>query len=112
MCNPSCKPDVYFNIQPCDSICPVSFSDYRVFLKVPITAMMLLVNENFIFLCGFIIIAYWKTELGWQKWIFSVLSLLSLSFLASGFALKIIYPIFLIGLGYFRFIIKRKIHCL
>ena len=76
--------------------------------KVPLTAMMLLVNQNFIFLCGFIIIAYWKTEIGWQRWIFSVLSLISLSFLASGFTWKIIYPIFLIGLGYFRFIGKKE----
>jgi hypothetical protein len=77
--------------------------------KVPITAMMLLVNQNFIFLCGFIIIAYWKTEMGWQRWVFSVLSLLSLSFLASGFTWKVIYPIFLIGLGYFRFIGKKEV---
>ena len=56
--------------------------------KVPITSMMLLVNQNFIFLCGFIIIAYWKTETSWQKWFFSVLALLSLSFLASGFTLE------------------------
>jgi amino acid transporter len=76
--------------------------------KIPITAMMLLVNQNFIFLCGFIIIAYWKTEIGWQKWIFSVLSLISLSFLASGFTWKVIYPVFLIGLGYFRFIVKKE----
>ncbi len=72
--------------------------------KFPLTSMMLLVNQNFIFLCGFIIIAYWKTESGWQRWVFSILSLLSLSFLASGFSWKIIYPIFLIGLGYFRFL--------
>ena len=78
------------------------------FFKVPVTAMMLLVNQNFIFLCGFIIIAYWKTEIGWQRWIFSVLSLITLSFLASGFTWKIIYPIFLIGLGYFRFIGEKE----
>ncbi|WP_440948208.1 APC family permease [Methanosarcina sp. T3] len=78
------------------------------FFKIPITAMMMLVNQNFIFLCGFVIIAYWKTETGWQKWGFSVLSLLSLSFLASGFTWKIIYPVFLIGLGYFRFIANRE----
>jgi basic amino acid/polyamine antiporter, APA family len=76
--------------------------------KVPITAMMLLVNQNFIFLCGFIIVAYWKTETSWQKWVFSVLSLLSLSFLASGFTWKVIYPISLIVLGYFRFIVKKE----
>jgi len=77
-------------------------------LKIPVTAMMLLVNQNFIFLCGFIIIAYWKTEIGWQRWIISALALISLSFLASGFTWKIIYPIFLIGFGYFRFIVKKE----
>jgi APA family basic amino acid/polyamine antiporter len=77
--------------------------------KVPITAMMLLVNQNFIFLCGFIVIAYWKTEIGWQKWIVSILTLLSLSLLASGFTWKVIYPIFLIGLGYLRFIGKERL---
>ncbi len=77
--------------------------------KVPITAMMLLVNQNFIFLCGFIVIAYWKTEVGWQRWIVSGLTLLSLSFLASGFTWKIIYPIFLIGLGYLRFVGKERL---
>jgi len=76
--------------------------------KVPIESMMLLVNQNFIFLCGFVIIAYWKIETGWQKWIFSILSFLSLSFLASGFTWKIIYPLSLVGLGYFRFITKRE----
>jgi basic amino acid/polyamine antiporter, APA family len=76
--------------------------------RVPVTSMMLLVNQNFIFLCGFIIIAYWKTEIGWQRWVFSALSLLSLSFLASGFTWKIVYPIFLIGLGYFRFMGKKE----
>lgn len=76
--------------------------------EFPLTSMMLIVNQNFIFLCGFIVIAYWKTESGWQKWIFSILTLLSLSFLISGFTWKIMYPVFLIGLGYFRFARKEK----
>ncbi|HET8685498.1 MAG TPA: amino acid permease, partial [Methanosarcina sp.] len=46
--------------------------------KVPVSAMMLLVNQNFVFLYAFIIIAYWKTETCWLKWIFSALSLVSL----------------------------------
>lgn len=73
-------------------------------LKIPVSAMMLLVNQNFIFLYAFIIIAYWRTESGWKKWIFSALSLVSLSFLISGFTWKIAYPIFLIGFGYYRFL--------
>jgi len=73
-------------------------------LKIPVSAMMLLVNQNFIFIYAFIIIAYWKTETSWLKWVFSVISLVSLSFLISGFTWKIAYPIFLIGFGYFRFL--------
>ena len=76
--------------------------------KIPVSAMMLLVNQNFVFLYAFIIIAYWKTESGWQKWVFSVLALLSLSFLVSGFTWKIIYPVFLIGLGYWRFLGRKN----
>jgi APA family basic amino acid/polyamine antiporter len=63
------------------------------FFKIPVSAMMLLVNQNLVFLYAFIIIAYWKTETGWLKWVFSALSLLSLSFLISGFTWKVLYPI-------------------
>lgn len=78
------------------------------FFKIPVSAMMLLVNQNYVFLYAFIILAYWKTETGWMKWFFSVLSLLSLSFLVSGFTWEIIYPVFLIGLGYCRFLGKKS----
>lgn len=77
------------------------------FFKIPVSAMMLFVNQNYIFLYAFIILAYWKTETGWQKWVFSVLALLSLSFLVSGFTWEIIYPVFLIGFGYYRFLRKK-----
>lgn len=77
------------------------------FFKIPVSAMILLVNQNFIFLYAFIILAYWKTETGWQKWVFSVLGFLSLSFLVSGFTWMIIYPAFLIGFGYYRFLGKK-----
>lgn len=71
--------------------------------KIPVSAMILLVNQNYVFLYAFIILAYWKIESGWQKWVFSALSLISLSFLVSGFTWKILYPVFLIGFGYYRF---------
>lgn len=77
------------------------------FFKIPVSAMILLVNQNFIFLYAFIILAYWKTETGWQKWVFSVLGFLSLNFLVSGFTWMIIYPAFLIGFGYYRFLGKK-----
>jgi APA family basic amino acid/polyamine antiporter len=72
--------------------------------KIPVSTMMLFVSQNYVFLYAFIIIAYWKIENGWKKWIFSALSLVSLSFLVSGFTWKIAYPIFLIVFGYFRFL--------
>ncbi|HNW37486.1 MAG TPA: APC family permease [Methanosarcina vacuolata] len=72
--------------------------------KIPVSTMMLFVSQNYVFLYAFIIIAYWKTENGWKRWIFSVLSLVSLSFLVSGFTWKVAYPIFLIGFGYYRFL--------
>ena len=78
------------------------------FFKVPVSAMILLVNQNFVFLYAFIIVAYWKTEVGWRKWVFSALSLISLSFLVSGFTWEVIYPIFLIGFGYYRFLGKKR----
>jgi amino acid transporter len=78
------------------------------FFKIPVSAMILLVNQNFVFLYAFIIVAYWKTEVGWRKWVFSALSLISLSFLVSGFTWEVIYPIFLIGFGYYRFLGKKR----
>lgn len=79
--------------------------------KIPVSTMMLFVSQNYVFLYAFIIIAYWKTETSWLKWVFSALSLLSLSFLISGFTWKIAYPILLIGFGYYRFIRSTdKIH--
>jgi len=76
--------------------------------KIPVSVLILLVNQNYVFLYAFIIGTYWKTETGWQKWVFSALSLVSLSFLVSGFTWKVIYPIFLIGFGYYRFIGKKR----
>ncbi len=76
--------------------------------KISVSDLILLVNQNFVFLYAFIILAYWKTETGWQKWVFSALSLASLAFLVSGFTWEIIYPIFLIGLGYYRWNVSEK----
>jgi len=78
------------------------------FFKIPVSAMILLVNQNFVFLYAFIIVAYWKTETGWRKWVFSALSLVSVSFLVSGFTWEVIYPIFLIGFGYYRLLGKKR----
>jgi len=70
--------------------------------RISVSDLILLVNQNFVFLYAFIILAYWKTETGLKRWVFSALSLASLAFLVSGFTWEIIYPICLIGLGYYR----------
>ncbi|MDD3248695.1 MAG: APC family permease [Methanosarcina sp.] len=78
------------------------------FFKIPVSAMILLVNQNFVFLYAFIIVAYWKTETGWRKWVFSALSLVSVSFLVSSFTWDVVFPIFLVGFGYYRFLGKKR----
>jgi amino acid efflux transporter len=68
----------------------------------------MLVNQNFLFLYGFILLSYWKTETGWRRWVYSGLSLISLSFLVSGFTWKILYSVALMGLGYYGFVRKTR----
>ncbi len=74
--------------------------------KVPVSSLLLLVNQNFLFLYGFILLSYWKTETGWRRWAYSGLSFLSLSFLVSGFTWKILYSVALAGTGYYVFVRK------
>ena len=76
--------------------------------KVPVSSLLMLVNQNFLFLYGFILLSYWKTETGWRRWVYSGLSLLSLSFLVSGFTWKILYSVALTGLGYYMFVRKTR----
>ncbi|AKB32284.1 Amino acid permease [Methanosarcina siciliae HI350] len=97
--------------QPMASI----LSMYTVFLlvllgtyvfKVPVSSLLMLVNQNFLFLYGFVLLSYWKTETGWRRWVYSGLSLLSLSFLVSGFSWRILYSVALTGIGYYVFVRK------
>jgi amino acid efflux transporter len=66
----------------------------------------MLVNQNFLFLYGFVLLSYWKTETGRRRWVYSGLSLLSLSFLVSGFTWRILYSVALTGIGYYGFVRK------
>ncbi|MDD4497814.1 MAG: APC family permease [Methanosarcinaceae archaeon] len=75
--------------------------------KVPLSALMMLVNQNFLFLYGFILLSYWKIEIGWRRWVYSFLSLISLSFLVSGFSWTVIYSFVLMGFGYLVYLKKR-----
>lgn len=74
--------------------------------KVPVSSLLMLVNQNFLFLYGFVLLSYWKTETGWKRWVYSGLSLLSLSFLVSGFTWRILYSVALVGTGYYGFFRK------
>ncbi|MFY1110788.1 MAG: APC family permease [Methanosarcinaceae archaeon] len=76
--------------------------------KVPISSLIMLVNQNFLFLYGFILLSFWKIETGWRRWVYSALSLISLSFLVSGFTWKILYSVALTGLGYYGFVRKNR----
>jgi amino acid efflux transporter len=74
--------------------------------RIPISFLIMLVNQNCILLYGFILLSYWKIETGRGRWVYSGLSLLSLSFLISGFTWEILYSIALIGIGYYGFLMK------
>ncbi|WP_255335848.1 amino acid permease [Methanosarcina sp. KYL-1] len=75
--------------------------------KVPISAMVLIVDQNFVFLYAFVVLSYWKLETGWKRWVFTGLSLVSLSFLVSGFSWWVLYPLLLVGVGYWRSVKKK-----
>ncbi|AKB35945.1 hypothetical protein MSSAC_1355 [Methanosarcina siciliae C2J] len=75
-------------------------------LKTPVSSLLMLVNQNFLFLYGFVLLSYWKTEKGWRRWVYSGLSLMSLSFLVSGFSWRILYSVALTGIGYYGFVRK------
>lgn len=71
--------------------------------KISISSLVLVVSQNFIILYLLSIFAYWKTDNRNRKWCISLLSLLSCGFLLSGFNWWIFYPVFLIGIGYYRY---------
>lgn len=73
------------------------------FFEIPISTLILLVDQNFIVLYGFVVLSYWKIETGRKRWGFTGLSLVSLSFLVSGFSWWIMYPVALVGLGYLSY---------
>lgn len=74
---------------------------------ISVSSLLMLVNQNFLFLYGFILLSYWKTETGWRRWVYSGFSFLSISFLVSGFTWKILYSVALTGIGYYGFVRKN-----
>jgi amino acid transporter len=74
--------------------------------KLPSANLVLVVSQNFLILYVLSIVAYWKTERQSRRWLVTLLGLLSCGFLLSGFSWWIIYPLFLLGLGYCNY--RRK----
>ncbi|ABQ25587.1 APC family permease [Geotalea uraniireducens] len=68
--------------------------------KLPPANLVLVVSQNFLVLYLISIFAYWKTERRSRRWFITVLGLLSCAFLLSGFSWWILYPVFLVGVGY------------
>lgn len=70
------------------------------YLKLPSTNLVLIVSQNFLVLYLLSIFAYWKTDRRSRRWVVTLLGLLSCGFLLSGFNWWILYPAFLLGVGY------------
>jgi amino acid transporter len=70
------------------------------YLRIPPANLVLVVSQNFLVLYVVSIFAYWKTERRGRRWFVTLLGLLSCGFLLSGFSWWIMYPAFLLGVGY------------
>jgi len=68
-----------------------------------LSTIILLVNQNFLVLYAFSILAYYKIESSLASKIITMLAIISSGFLLSGFSWWIIYPIVLLLIGYTSF---------
>jgi amino acid transporter len=71
--------------------------------NIPLTTLVLLVNQNFLVLYIFSIYAYWKMEKNNRRWVVTFLATISCVFLLAGFSWWIIYPGILLIIGYIRY---------
>lgn len=78
------------------------------YFKLSASNLVLVVSQNFLVLYMFSIFAYWKTEMRSRRWIITLLGLLSCGFLLSGFSWWIIYPVLLLGFGYWNYRRTKK----
>lgn len=71
------------------------------FLGLSVSTRILFVSQNFIVLFVLSIVAFWRVNSGWRRWIFSLGGAGASLFLLSGFSFLALFPASLLGLGYF-----------
>lgn len=67
---------------------------------VSLSTLVGLVSQNFLVLYGFIIIAFFRTEVGWFRWPIAIAGAASCIFFLSGFLWWMAYPAVLLAVGY------------
>ena len=66
-----------------------------------VSQRVMLVSQNFVFLFGISIAAFWKVSRGWRRIVFGLGGFGSFAFLMSGFTWWAVYPLSLLALGFF-----------
>jgi len=70
------------------------------FLGLSVSTRVLLVSQNFVVLFALSIVAFWRVNSGWRRWLFSLGGAGASLFLMSGFSFLALFPAALLGLGY------------
>lgn len=70
------------------------------FLGLSVSTRVLLVSQNFVVLFVLSIVAFWRVNSGWSRWLFSLGGAGVSLFLMSGFSYLALFPAALLGLGY------------
>jgi amino acid transporter len=67
---------------------------------VRLDTLIALVSQNFLVLYAFCIVAFLRTETGWSRWPTAAMAAGACVFFLSGFGWWILYPTFLLAIGY------------
>lgn len=70
------------------------------FVGFSVSQRVMLVSQNFVFLFGISIAAFWKVSQGWRRIVFGLGGFGSFAFLMSGFTWWAAYPLSLVTLGF------------
>jgi amino acid transporter len=70
---------------------------------VTVSTLIPLVSQNFLVLYAFSIVAFFRSERGWERWVVTPLALVMCVFFLSGFSWWAAYPAALLALGYLSY---------